>query len=68
MHGLFEKLPVTLVKSAMVQEVKNLVFISTDKAVRPTNTMGGSKRVAEMVLQALVAEKNPVFEELGSDC
>jgi FlaA1/EpsC-like NDP-sugar epimerase len=58
---------VTLVKSAMVQEVKNLVFISTDKAVRPTNTMGGSKRVAEMVLQALVAEKNPVFEELGSD-
>jgi len=57
----------TLVKSAMVQEVKNLVFISTDKAVRPTNTMGASKRVAEMVLQALVAEKRPVFEELGSD-
>lgn len=57
----------TLVKTAMVQEVKNLVFISTDKAVRPTNTMGASKRVAEMVLQALVAEKRPVFEELGSD-
>ena len=57
----------TLVKVAMVQEVKNLVLISTDKAVRPTNTMGASKRVAEMVLQALVAEKSPVFETLGSN-
>ena len=56
-----------LVKVAMVQEVKNLVLISTDKAVRPTNTMGASKRVAEMVLQALVAEKSPVFETLGSN-
>ena len=57
----------TLVKTAMVQEVESLVFISTDKAVRPTNTMGASKRVAEMLLQALVAEKRPVFEALGSD-
>lgn len=45
-----------LAKTAAQAHIKNFVLISTDKAVRPTNVMGASKRLAEMALQALQIE------------
>ena len=44
-------------KAAINSKVETFVLISTDKAVRPTNTMGASKRFAELILQGLAEDE-----------
>lgn len=56
-----------MVRAAIDCGASHFLLISTDKAVRPTNVMGASKRVAELLLQAIAREAEPSFEyEVGT--
>jgi len=48
----------TLAKLSEKYSVSRFILISTDKAVRPTNIMGASKRIAELILQNLASRKS----------
>ena len=57
-EGIFNNVFGTLnmAQAAIAAKVARFVLVSTDKAVRPTNLMGASKRMAELVLQALASQ------------
>ena len=46
----------SVIQAAIQADVERLTLISTDKAVRPTNAMGASKRVCELLIQAAAAD------------
>ncbi|MBS0390907.1 MAG: polysaccharide biosynthesis protein [Proteobacteria bacterium] len=63
-EGIFNNVFGTLsvVRAAMAHGVRHFVLVSTDKAVRPTNVMGASKRIAELILQAIAAHGWPPLD------
>ena len=56
-NNVFGTLTITSVAKKL--GVENFILISTDKAVRPTNVMGATKRIAELICQAHASEASP---------
>ncbi len=54
-----------LCEAAYLANIKKLILISTDKAVRPTNVMGASKRLAELIVQAF--SQKVISEEISAE-
>ncbi|MEP4546001.1 MAG: nucleoside-diphosphate sugar epimerase/dehydratase [Saccharospirillum sp.] len=66
-HNVFEGIRNNVMGTRVVAEAAkkagagHFVLVSTDKAVRPTNVMGATKRMAELVVQSLAVEADTVF-------
>ena len=56
---------ITVLESSIKSNVSDFVLISTDKAVRPTNIMGASKRLAELCVQALCASSKNINTKIS---
>ncbi|MFZ3139358.1 polysaccharide biosynthesis protein [Polaromonas sp.] len=69
-EGVFNNVFGTLntARAAMESGAAHFVLVSTDKAVRPTNVMGATKRMAELVLQALAASPAVRFVSPDGAC
>ena len=52
--------------AAESSDVRKVVFVSSDKAVRPTNIMGASKRLSELIVQAYSQKNKKIFSKDGS--
>ena len=50
-----------LAELSIAAKVKHFTLVSTDKAVNPTNFMGASKRLAEIICQTLPPKKNQIL-------
>ena len=57
-NNVFSTLAVA--KAAVIKKVLNLVLVSSDKAVRPTNIMGASKRLAELCMQGIYEQNKDI--------
>ena len=55
-NNVFSTLAIT--KASINKKANNLVLVSSDKAVRPTNIMGATKRISELCLQAFYKHEN----------
>ena len=53
----------TVCKVAVKTNAEQVILVSTDKAVRPNNVMGASKRLAEIIFQAFASKENNLLKE-----
>ena len=49
-----------IIKASVAKRVSNLVLVSSDKAVRPSNIMGASKRLSELCMQGIYRDTNDI--------